>query len=93
MGNVHGMVIYYVCKVIGWITVRLNQNHVIKFRIFYGNISIQFIMECGRSFGWNVLTDDKRLSLCQILLNLFLAQMQTVFIINHDFLALYDLGL
>ena len=71
MGNVHSVVIHYVCKIVGGIAVGFNQNHVIQLAVVDRNVSVQLVMECGGSFRGVVLPDDERLTLLQILFDFF----------------------
>ena len=50
-------------------------------------------MEGGCPLCGIVLTDDKGLSRCKVCFNFLLGKVQTVLIINTDFLALYHLCL
>ena len=40
MGDIHGMVIYHVCKVIGRVTVGFDQDHIIQLGVIYCNVSV-----------------------------------------------------
>ena len=40
MSDIHGMVIYHVSKIVSWIAVGFDQDHIIQLGIIYGNISV-----------------------------------------------------
>ena len=90
MGDSHQMIVHNVCEVVGWITVRLDQNHVIKLAVVNRDVSVNLIVEGRGSLRRVVLTDNKWLALCQICLDLLFGQMQAVLIIGHDLLAVYN---
>lgn len=56
MGNAHKMIVYYVCKVVGRITIRFDQYHIIQFRVIYSDISVDLVMEGGSSLSRVILT-------------------------------------
>ena len=72
MRDSHEMVVHYICEIIGRITVRLNEDHVIQLLIGRGNITVDLIVKCRCALGGHVRADDIRLSGCQICLNLLL---------------------
>ena len=71
MGNAHQMVIYNVCKVIGRIAVRFDQDHIVQLGILYRDISVNLIMEGCGSLRRIVLTDYIRDPCCQLCFYLF----------------------
>ncbi len=93
MGNVHGVVIYYIGKIVGGITVRFYQYHIVKLTVVYRDVPVKFIMEGGSALRRIILSDDKRRACRQLLLYLLFGKGQAVLIINHDFLALHDFRL
>ena len=92
MGNAHKMIVYYVCKVVGRITIRFDQYHIIQFRVIYSDISVDLVMEGGSSLSRVILTDNKWLSSSQICLDFLFGKVQTVLIIGHDLLTVYSLS-
>ena len=40
MSDIHGMIIYYVSKIVSWIAVGFDQDHIIQLGIIYGNVSV-----------------------------------------------------
>ena len=40
MRDIHGMVIYYVSKIVSRIAVGFDQDHIIQLGIIYGNVSV-----------------------------------------------------
>ena len=72
MGDPHQMIVYNIGKIVGWIAVRLDQDHVVQFCIVYGNVAIDLIFKSGCACSRVVLTDDIWLTGSQIGLDLFL---------------------
>ena len=92
VGDSHQMVVYHIRKVVGGISVGLDQDHVVQLRIVYGDIAVNIVMEGGGSGGRIILADNKGYARCQLRLYLFLRQMQTVLIIYNNLLT-RDFGL
>ena len=46
------MIVYYIGKVIGGISVGLDQDHVVQLRIVYGDIAVNVIVE-GSGSRWS----------------------------------------
>ena len=80
------MVIDNICKVVGGISVGLDQNHIVKFGIIDGNIAVDLIMEGRCACGRVILTNNIRLTLSKVLLNLFLGEMEAMLIIYGNVL-------
>ena len=87
MGNAHQMVIDDIGKVIGWISIGFNEDHIVQLRVIYADISINIIMESGGSFRRVILADNIWNTRCQFFLDLFFGKMETMLIINHDLLT------
>ena len=83
MGNAHQVVIDYIGKVIGWHPIGFNQNLVIQCAVFYSNISINLIMECGCAFQRHFLTDDIRYTGIQLFLYFFRREIPAVAVIHR----------
>ena len=92
MRDAHQVVIHNVGEVVGRISVGLDQDHVVQFLVFHRDISVELVVEGRCALCGIVLTNDIRLSLCEILLDLFPGQMQAVLVVDTDLLAFYDLG-
>ena len=60
MSDAHQVVINYICKIVGRISIRFNQDHVIQFRVIDGNISVDLIVEGSSSCLRVILTDNIR---------------------------------
>ena len=69
MRDPHQMIVYHVGEIVSRETIRLDQYHVVQLRVVYGDISIDVVMECGRSLCRIVLTDDKGLACCKVCLD------------------------
>ena len=89
VSNSHQMIIDNICKVVGWISVRFDQDHIIQLIIFYGDISVQLIVEGCGSFGRHIDTNNVWFSCCQVCLDFFFRQMQTVFVVYGDLFSCY----
>ena len=87
MGDSHEMVVHHVSKIVGGVAVGLDQDHVIQFRVFHRNVSVNLIMEGGGSFRGIVLTDHVGHARRKLRFHLFLRQMQAVLVIHVDLLA------
>ena len=72
MRDSHQMIIHNVCKIVSRISVRLDQDHVVQFRIIYRDIAINFILKCCCALCRVVLTDNIWDSGCKLLFNFFL---------------------
>ena len=85
------MIVYNIGKVIGRIAVRLDQDHIIQFRIINSNVSVNFIMKSGSSLCWIILPDHIRNSCRKLFFHFFLRQGKAVLIVNGNFFSLYNL--
>ena len=92
MGNTHQMIIHNVCKVVGRISVRLDQYHIIELCVRHLDLAIDFINKLSRSLIRDILANDKRYSRCQLCLNLFFGQMQAVLVVHHDLFSCHLLA-
>ena len=81
------MIIDYVRKIVGWISIGLDQDHIVQLFVRLGNITINLIMECRHALIRHIGTDNIRLACCQIRLDLLLGQMETMLVICSDLLA------
>ena len=52
------MVVHNIRKVIGREAVRLNEHHIVQFRIFHGNIAVKLIMESRCALGRVILPNN-----------------------------------
>ena len=91
MCDLHQMIIYYIGKVICWISVRFDKDHIVKLFIRLCDISVNLIMECSLALIRHIRTNDKWLACCQIGFHFFFRKMQAVFIVYADFLSTYVL--
>ena len=89
----HRMVVDYIGKIIGGVTVRFDQDHVIQLRILHRDIPIQLIMEGRCPLSGDILADDKRLPSRQVRFHFFLRQGKAMLIVHHDLFAFYNLRL
>ena len=89
MCDSHKMIVYNVSKIISRISVRFDQDQILKLLIVYCNISVNYIMESGSSLCRHVKTNYMWLSGIQTALNFFLGKLQAAFVINGNLLACY----
>ena len=92
MSDPHQMVVYYICKVVGRISVRFDQDQVIQLIIRHSNVSINIIVESSCPLHRHVKPDHIWFSCSQFCLYLLFAQMKAVLIVHSYFLTL-DIGL
>ena len=85
------MIVHNICKIIGRISIGLDQDHIVQFCIINGNISVDLILECRCALCRVILTDDIRNSSRKLFLYFFLGQMQAVLVINRNLFACYRL--
>ena len=71
MGDSHQMVIDYIGKIIRWVSIRLDQYHIVQLGVVHGDVTVNLIVERGSSLGWIILADDVRHAGCQIGLHFF----------------------
>ena len=58
--DLHQMVIHNVCEVISWKSVGFDEDHIVKLRVVYCDISVDLIVEGGGSLFRVVLADNER---------------------------------
>ena len=93
VSDIHSVVIHNIRKVIGGITVGLDQDHIVQLGILHRDITVKLVGKGSGSLDGIVLPNDKGLAGIQIRPDLLLGQMQAVLVINHDFLAFYNFSL
>ena len=71
MRNPHQMIVDDIRKIIRRVAVGLNQNHIVEFRIFHGDVAVDDIRKRRRSLSRIVLPDDIWLSRIKVRLHLF----------------------
>ena len=86
----HQMVIYNVCKVVGRVSVRLDQNQVFHFFVVYCDVSVNYIVESSGSLCRHIETDNMRFACIQTSLYFFFGKVQTSLVIDGDLLACND---
>ena len=84
MGNIHQMIVNHIGKIVGWITVRLDQNHIVKLRVIDRDISVNLIVERRSSFGRHINADHIWLPFCKIRLNFLFAKGQAMLVVDTD---------
>ena len=89
MSDLLQMIVYNIRKIICWITICLDQDHIIKFCIIYLNIAVNGIMKGRCSLCRIVLTNNVRNPCVKLCLNFFFGKMQTMLIIFCNFLAIF----
>ena len=87
MGDSHQMIVHYVCKIIGRIAVRLDQDQIFHFLIIYCDISVNHIMEGSGSLCGHIKPDHMRLSCCKTSFHFFLWKLQAALVINGNFFS------
>ena len=87
MRDSHKVVIYNVCKVIGWVSIGFDQDQILKLFVVYCNVSVNNIMEGSSSLCRHVKTNYVRLTSIQAALNLLPGKLQTAFVIDGYLLA------
>ena len=70
MSNTHEMIIYNIGEVVGRISVRLDQDHIVKLGIIHSDVTVYLILECSCSGIWIILSDDIGLACLEVSLNL-----------------------
>ena len=60
MCDLHQMIVDHIGKVIGRESVRLDQDHIVQLIIRNCNISVNLVMECGRSLSRDIQADHPR---------------------------------
>ena len=93
MSDIHRMIVYHICKIIGGISIRFNQYHIVKLRVFYADVPIQFVVKGRCPLIGNILADDKRNTGCKLCFYFLLRQRKAMLVIHHDFLPLHNLCL
>ena len=83
MCNAHQVVVYNICEVVGRHAIGFNQNLVIQRAVFYGDIAINFIVECGCAIERHLLADNIRNTSIQLFLNFFRCQIPAVPVIHR----------
>ena len=83
----HQMVIYNVCKVVGRVSVRLDQDQVFHFFVVYCDVSVNHIVESSSSLCRHIETDNMRFACIQTSLYFFFGKVQTSLVIDGDLLA------
>ena len=85
------VIVHHIGEIVGWESVGFNENHIVQLRVVHADISVDLVVERGRSLCRIVLADNKRLSCRQVGLYLLLGQVQAVLVIGHNLLAVYCL--
>ena len=91
MGDSHQMIVDDIGKIVGWVSVGFDQDHIVQLFIWLGDITVNLIVESGFAFIRNVGADHKWFARCQIGFNLFLGQVEAVLVIGTDLLAAHNL--
>ena len=91
VSNLLQMIVHHIGEIVGWEAVGFNQNHVVQLRVVHADVSVNLVVERGRSLCRIVLADNERLSCRQVRLYLLLGQVQAVLVIGHNLLAVYCL--
>ena len=83
VSNLHCVVVDYVGKVVGWHSVRLNENLVVKGGVFNGNVPVNLVVEGGCALGWNLLSDYIGSACGKLFLNLFLGKIAAMSVVHR----------
>ena len=81
MGDLHKMIIHHIGKIIGWISVCLDQHHIIQLFIWRCYFSIDHIIKGGLSLYRIILANHIGLTGSKSFFNFLLGKGQTVLII------------
>ena len=79
--DMHQVVIHNVCEVISGETVCFHQNLVVQFCVFYSDVAVYHVRECGCAAVGHFLTDYERYACVQFCLYFFFGQTQAVTVI------------
>ena len=60
MSDSHQMIVHHIGKIVGGITVGLDQDHIVQFPVVHRNISVYLVMEGGLPLSGVILSDHVR---------------------------------